>query len=40
MELTWRVISREGEGGMWGKVQGTKSINGNYKIDRRRLRIL
>ena len=37
MEITWRVISGEGE---WEKVQGTRSINGRYKIDRGRLRIV
>ena len=25
---------------MWGKVQGVRNINGRYKIDRERLRIL
>ena len=43
MEITWRVISRGvggGEGRMGRKVQGIRSINGRYKIDRRRLRIL
>ena len=29
----------EGEGRMGGKVQGIRSINGRYKIDRGRLRI-
>ena len=29
-----------GVGGMWEKVQGIRSINGWYKIDRRRLRIV
>ena len=38
MEITWRVISREGERGE--KVQGIRSINGRYKIDRGRLRIV
>ena len=38
MEITWSVVSREGEGGE--KVQGVRSINGRYKIDRRRLRIV
>ena len=37
MEITWRVISREGEGRMGGKVQGI-SINGRYQIDRGKLR--
>ena len=41
MEITWRVISGEGTGGEWGgKVQGIRSINGRYKIDRERLRIV
>ena len=34
MEITWRVISGEGTWGEWGKVQGIRSINGRYKIDR------
>ena len=38
MEITWRVISGERWWEMGGKVQGTRSINGRYKIDRRRLR--
>ena len=33
MEITWKVIS----GG--GRVQGIRSINSRYKIDRSRLRI-
>ena len=39
MEITWRVINR-GLGGrrMGEKVQGIRSINDRYKIDRRRLR--
>ena len=38
MEITWRVISEEGERGKWmGKVQGIRSIIGRYKIDRVRL---
>ena len=40
MEITWKVISRQGEGGMEEKVQGIRSITGRYKIDRGRLRIL
>ena len=40
MGITWRVISGEGERGMGLKVQGMRSINGRYKIDRGRLRIL
>ena len=36
MEITWRVISEEveGEGRMGGKVQGIRSINVRYKIER------
>ena len=40
MKITWRVISREGEGRMGEKVQGIRSINGSYKIDKGRLRIM
>ena len=41
MEITWRVISREWERGGWGeRVQGIRSINGRYKTDRGRLRIV
>ena len=41
MEITWRVISREGVGGRMGeKVQGIRIIIGRYKIDRGRLRIV
>ena len=41
MEITWRVISGEGAVGRMGeKVQGIRSINGKYRIDRRRLRIV
>ena len=40
MEIIWRVISGEVEGGEWReKVQGI-SINGRYKIDRGRVRIV
>ena len=39
MEITRKVISREGKRGEWReKVQGIRSINGRYKIDRGRLR--
>ena len=39
MEITWRVISGEEEGGEWqGELQRIRSINGRYKIDRRRLK--
>ena len=39
MEITWRVISREGVGGQSGKkVQGIRSIKGRYKIDRREVK--
>ena len=41
MEITWKVISGEGgEGRMGEKVQGVRSMNGRYKIDGRRLRIV
>ena len=40
MEITWRVIRGEGAGDMEEKVQGIGSINGWYKIDRGRLRIV
>ena len=40
MENTWRVISGDREGRMGEKVQGVRSINGMYKIDKRRLRIV
>ena len=40
MEITWRVISGEGEGRMGKKVRGISSINGRYKIDKGRLRIV
>ena len=39
MEITWRVISGEGEGREWKeKVQRIRSIIGRHKIDRGRLR--
>ena len=34
MEIAWRVISRRGRERMGEKVQGIRSINGRYKIDR------
>ena len=40
MEITWRVISREGTGENRRKVQGIRSINGRWKIDRGRVRIV
>ena len=40
MEITWKAISRGGEGIMGEKVQGIRGINGRYKIDRGRLRIV
>ena len=40
MEITWRVITREGEGDMGEKIEGITNINGKYKIDRGRLRIV
>ena len=39
MEITNRIISRGVGGGEWGgKVQGIRSMNGRFKIDRGRLR--
>ena len=41
MEITWRVISGEVQGGELGeKVQGIRCINGRYRIDRGKLRIV
>ena len=41
MEITWRVISRvRWVERMGEKVQGIRSINGRYKIDRGKLRIV
>ena len=44
MEITWRIISGEGEGGgrvrMGEKVQGLRTIIGRYRIDRRMLKIV
>ena len=40
MEITWRVISGGGRGKMRGKEQEERSINGRYKIDKERLRIV
>ena len=41
MEITWRVLSMEGERREWGgKLQGIRSIIGKYKIDRGDLRIV
>ena len=41
MEIPWRGLSAGGRGKrMGGKVQGIRSINGRYKIDRGRLRII
>ena len=41
MEITWRIIhGGRGRGRMGAKVQGIRSINGRYKIDRGRLRII
>ena len=37
MEITGKVISGEGWGENGGKVQGIRSINGRYKIDRGRI---
>ena len=40
MEITWRVIRGSCEGRIGEKVQGIRSINGRYKIERGRLRIV
>ena len=40
MEITWRVIGGEVAGGEWKKGKGIRSINGRYKIDRGKLRIV
>ena len=40
MEITWRVINRGVGGREGGKVQRISSINGRYKIDRGRVRIV
>ena len=40
MEITWRVINRGVGGGEGEKVQRISSINGRYKIDRGRVRIV
>ena len=41
MDITWRDFSGEGEGRHRDeKVQGITSINGRYKIDRGRVRIV
>ena len=40
MEITWRVINRRVRGGDGGKVQRIISINGRWKIDRGRVRIV
>ena len=41
MEITWRVISRGvGQGKSGEKVQRISSINGRYKIDRGKVRIV
>ena len=41
MEITWRVINRGlGGGEMGGKVQRINSIDGRWKIDRGRVRIV
>ena len=40
MEITWRVISGEGEERESRKAEGIRSMNGRYKIDRGRLTIV
>ena len=40
MEITWRVNSGDMGGERGEKVQRIRSINGRYKIDKGRLRII
>ena len=41
MEITWRIISGEGEKGQWEeKVQGIRSTIGWHKVDGERLRMV
>ena len=40
MEIIGKVISREGDGREWGKLQGIRSIIGRYKIDNGRFSIV
>ena len=40
MEITWRIIREKGRRAMGEKMQGIRSINGRYKIDRGQLRIV
>ena len=40
MEITWRIISREEEGGMGENVPGVSSINGRYKVDKEEVKII
>ena len=40
MEITWRVVNRGVEGGEGVKVQRISSIDGRWKIDRGRVRIV
>ena len=40
MDITWRVLSGEGEGRMGEKVQGIRNFIGRYKIEKGRLRIV
>ena len=40
MDITLRVISEEGKEENGEKVQGIRNINGRWKIDRGRLRIV
>ena len=39
MDITWRVLSGEGEGKNGENVQGIRSIIGQHKMDGERLRI-
>ena len=40
MEITWKVISGEGEEKNGGKGTGKRSIIGRYRIDGKRLKIV
>ena len=40
MEITWKVINKGVGGGEGEKVQRISSINGRWKIDRGRVRIV
>ena len=40
MEITWRLSAGLGKGENGEKVQGIRSINGRYKIDTGKLKIV